>query len=100
MSEILTFKQAKRKYFKTLEQYVPIVARVHGAHHPEFHDVRAQFDALVQKTREAGTETPDLREEFTRIREISNNYEVPDDVCETYEAVYHMLSELDKAYHA
>ena len=43
---------------------------------------------------------PDLREEFTRIREISNNYEVPGDVCETYEAVYHMLAKLDKAYHA
>jgi len=100
MSEILTFKQAKRKYFRTLEQYVPVVARVHGAHHPEFHDVRAQFDAIVLKSKEAGTDTPDLHGEFARMREISNNYEVPGDVCETYEAVYHMLAELDKAYHA
>jgi len=100
MSDILSFKQAKRKYFKTLEQYVPIVARVHGAHHPEFHDVRAQFDTIVQKSKDAGSETPDLHDEFAKMRELSNNYEVPGDVCETYEAVYHMLAKLDKAYHA
>jgi len=34
------------------------------------------------------------------LRETTNNYTVPDDVCESYEAVYNMLSELDKAYHA
>ncbi|HAF59558.1 MAG TPA: iron-sulfur cluster repair di-iron protein, ric, partial [Clostridiales bacterium UBA9856] len=34
-----TFNEVKARHFKTLEQYVPIVARVHGDKHPEFHEV-------------------------------------------------------------
>jgi len=100
MSETRTFKQVKRKYAKTLEQYVPVVARVHGVHHPEFHEVRALYDTIIQKAKDAGTGLPDLQGEFARLREITNHYEVPGDVCETYEAVYQMLAELDQAYHA
>ena len=96
MSEPLTFKQANKKYLKTLEQYVPVVARVHGEHHPEFHDVRAVFDEI--KVKAASPVIPDLSSEFARLRKITNNYEVPGDVCESYEAVYSMLAELDKAY--
>ncbi|HCG62515.1 MAG: iron-sulfur cluster repair di-iron protein, ric [Spirochaetes bacterium GWC2_52_13] len=100
MSEHVSFDQVKGMYLTTLEQYVPIVARVHGDNHPEFHEVRAVFDVLVGKLRNAGAEKPELHEEFSRLREISHNYRVPQDVCETYEAVYQMLGELDSAYHA
>jgi regulator of cell morphogenesis and NO signaling len=94
------FNEAKAKHFKTLEQYVPIVARVHGKSHPEFHDVHTLFDALAKKIKETGSGVPDLNEEFAKLREITNDYTVPDDVCESYEAVYNMLAELDKAYQA
>ena len=100
MSEKLTFNQAKEKYFKTLEQYVPIVARVHGGSHPEFHEVRKQFETIIAKTNAAGAETPELNQEFANLREITNYYTVPGDVCESYEAVYKMLAEVDKAYQA
>lgn len=100
MSKRLTFNQAKEKNFKILSQYVPIVNRVHGNTHPEFHEVRKLFDAIIKKTTEAGEERPELNEEFTKLRKITNNYTVPDDVCESYEAVYNMLSEVDKAYYA
>jgi iron-sulfur cluster repair protein YtfE (RIC family) len=53
-----TFQEAKQKNMKTLEQYVPIVARVHGGHHPEFHEVRKLFDAINRKSKEAGSEKP------------------------------------------
>lgn len=89
-----------KNHFKTLEQYVPVVARVHGASHPEFHEVRKLFDIINQKTKEAGAGKPELDEEFAKLREITNNYTVPADVCESYEAVYKMLAELDKAYQA
>ena len=36
----LTFDEAKKKHFRTLKQYMPIVAKVHGSNHPEFHEVR------------------------------------------------------------
>lgn len=95
-----TFNEVKESRFKTLEQYVPIVARVHGSHHPEFHEVRKVFDTVIMKTKEAGKELPELNEEFAKLREITDNYTVPGDVCESYEAVYKMLAEVDKAYQA
>lgn len=93
------FKQAMAEYFKILTRYVPVVDRVHGGHHPEFHEVRRLFDEIVRKTNEAKEEMPGLSGEFIRLREITDNYTVPDDVCESYEAIYKMLSQMDKAYH-
>ncbi len=93
------FKEANKRYEKKLDLYVPVVARVHGGHHPEFHDVRKVYDEITVKIKEAGTEKPELENEFKQLREITDNYTVPGDVCESYEAVYNMLSELDKAYH-
>lgn len=100
MSEHISFDQVKGLYLTTLEQYVPIVARVHGDNHPEFHEVRAVFDVLVGKLRKTGTEKPMLLEEFATLRVITHDYRIPQDVCETYEAVYQMLGELDSTYHA
>jgi len=93
------FDEVKEKYIKILNQYIPIVDRVHGQSHPEFHDVRRLFEEIIQKLAEAGNNRPKLSNEFERLREITDNYTVPDDVCESYEAVYNMLSEIDKAYY-
>lgn len=92
------FNEVKESSLKTLEQYVPIVARVHGGSHPEFHKVHKVFGTMLKKIKEAGAEKPRLDEEFTKLREITDNYTIPGDVCESYEAVYNMLAELDKAY--
>ncbi len=94
------FNEIKAKHFETLEQYVPVVARVHGKHHPEFLDVHKLVNAMAVKIKEAGLEIPALGEEFEKLRGITDGYTVPDDVCESYEAVYNMLSELDQAYQA
>ncbi|HHV93414.1 MAG TPA: iron-sulfur cluster repair di-iron protein, ric [Firmicutes bacterium] len=83
-----------------LEIYVPVVARVHGDSHPEFHEVRRVYDAIAAKIKAAGTSKPDLESEFKKLREITDDYTVPPDVCETYAAVYNMLAELDAAYWA
>lgn len=95
-----TFGKAHETHFKTLKQYVPIVAKVHGGTHPEFYEVHALFDTIYLKAKEKRSTTPDLTEEFAKLREITNRYTVPGDVCESYEAVYQMLAELDKAYHS
>ena len=100
MANKQAFNEAKAKHMDTLGQYVPIVARVHGENHPEFQDVHTLFDALAKKIKEAGSEVPELNEEFSKLREVTNNYTVPGDVCESYEAVYNMLAELDQAYQA
>ncbi|NLY76615.1 MAG: iron-sulfur cluster repair di-iron protein, ric [Tissierellia bacterium] len=93
-----TFNKVKEKYMERLVQFVPIVDRVHGGSHPEFHDVRRVFDEINKKINEAGSGKPDLSKEFEELRKVTDNYTVPSDVCETYEAVYNMLAELDKAY--
>lgn len=91
------FKKAVKKYLPTLEQYVPIVARVHGESHPEFHDVHRVFNSINAKIMNS-EEDLELNDEFYELRQITNDYEIPDDVCETFAAVYNMISELDRAY--
>lgn len=93
-----TFYKVNETNLKRLEQYIPVVDRVHGPSHPEFHDVRDLFERISLKAKKAEAGKLELANEFTRLREVTTNYSVPDDVCESYEAVYNMLSELDKAY--
>ncbi|WP_207720282.1 iron-sulfur cluster repair di-iron protein, ric [Clostridium sporogenes] len=92
------FNEAVEQNLGRLEQYVPVVARVHGGSHPEFHDVKKIFDEVNVKIKNTGAGKPDLDNEFKELRQITDNYTVPGDVCESYEAVYNMLEEVDKAY--
>ena len=94
------FNEAIQRNLERLEQFVPVVARVHGGTHPEFHNVRKLFDDINEKIKEAGSEKPELDNELQQLREVTNNYTIPSDVCESYEAVYNMLAELDESYQA
>lgn len=93
------FQEVKEKNIKILEQYVPVVERVHGKEHPEFYDVHKLFNKINGKIKKTNLETLELEDEFKKIRKITDNYTVPNNTCESYEAVYNMLSELDEAYH-
>lgn len=98
MSERLSFDEVKQRNMPKLEQFVPVVARVHGPTHPEFYEVQKWFEAISEKVKAAGLYKPELDEEFVALRHITNDYAVPNDVCESYEAVYSMLAEVDEAY--
>ena len=98
MSSQSKFNEVTKKVLPTLIQYVPVVDRVHGDHHPEFHEVRRLFNLLSKKVKESNT--ADLSFEFNQLRKTTNNFEIPTDVCETFEAVYTMLKELNDAYYA
>lgn len=98
MTKKSDFHEVSSKYLPTLQQYVPVVARVHGDTHPEFHVVKSLFEVIDFKIADAGTDKPDLDEEFAQLSNITDDYTIPDDVCESYEAVYNMLSEMDEAY--
>ena len=89
------FKKVVDKNLGKLRQFVPIVDRVHGPNHPEFHEVRDVFDSLNEKIL---NDDKDLNKEFSILRKTTDNYKVPSDVCESYEAVYNMLEELDSSY--
>lgn len=97
-----TFNELAKNHLKTLDKYVPVVDRVHGDAHPEFHEVKKLYESLSQKVKDANKTktTPNLDEDFQSLRDVTNNYTLPSGVCETYEAVYKMLSELDQAYKA
>lgn len=92
------FVDAKRADFEKLELYVPVVARVHGGSHPEFHEVQKVYEEMMEKLNRSGSEKPELSSEFIKLSEITDNYTIPKDVCETYKTVYQILEELDKAY--
>ncbi|HZJ89452.1 MAG TPA: iron-sulfur cluster repair di-iron protein, ric [Bacilli bacterium] len=88
------FTKLMKEHQEKLVMFVPIVARVHGPTHPEFNDVKIEFDLIMKKYKK-GEQA--IAAHFMALREITNNYEVPHDVCETYAAVYEMLAELDQA---
>lgn len=100
MTKQAKFNEVKENLFPILEKYVPVVDRVHGPHHPEFHEVRALFETMQKKISAAGETHPDLQGELFRMREVTKNYTVPGDVCETYDAVFQMLEKIDQAYEA
>ena len=101
MSEqTLTFKEVVEKYSSKLDLWTTAITRAHGENHPEAFGVRELYEVIDAKIKEAGMNHPNLDEEFAKLREITDNYNVPADVCETYAGVYQMLSEADQAYHA
>lgn len=97
---MITFNKTGSKYFPKLELFTLAITRAHGKNHPEAFEVHELFNTINAKTKEAGLTKPDLDNEFARLRVITDDYTVPQDVCETYAAVYNMLSEIDKAYRA
>ncbi len=98
MTDTSKFNRLAKELLPALIQYVPVVDRVHGDHHPEFHEVRRIFTDVYEKTMIAQPGNPDLQKEFARLQEVTQGYSVPTDVCETYEAVYDMLKKLNEAY--
>jgi iron-sulfur cluster repair protein YtfE (RIC family) len=98
MSDSTKFHRLSKELFPKLVQYVPVVDRVHGEHHPEFHEVRRFVESIYLKSQASISENPDLNEEFSQLQKITNNYAIPEDVCETYEAVFDMLKQLSSTY--
>lgn len=94
------FLQVIKNEFPLLKQYTPVLARVHGEGHPELAQVRDLFSQIYSKVKENDLDKIDLSEEFKELRKITDNYSVPEDGCETYEASYKMLELADKAYHS
>lgn len=92
------FNEVLEENIKKLDLYVPVVARVHGKEHPEFHEVKRIFDQMREKIEVEEVEKVELKDEFEELRKITDDYTVPGDVCESYEAVYVMLSQLDESY--
>lgn len=79
------------RHIEKAAQLAPIVERVHGGHHPELTRVREITQALHHSDNPANT--PAL---FQELRTVTDNYAIPNDVCEAFEATYHALERADK----
>ena|SRR5690625_3422417 len=97
--QITSFNEIVDNYFEKLDLFTTSITRAHGKSHPEAFEVRELFETMHSKVKEAGTNKPNLDDEMNQLRNVTSNYTVPGDVCETYASVYNMLSEVDKSYH-
>lgn len=95
-----TFNEVLEETFETLDLYTTAITRAHGKNHPEAFEVRKLFEVMNEKVKEAGIDKLNLDEEFIQLRNVTDHYTVPKDVCETYAGTYEMLAALDKSYHA
>lgn len=84
-----------QEILKQLKLFVPIVNKVHGKSHPEFNNVKSNYEIIHNKLINNDF---NLTNEFLNLRNITNNYNIPSDVCESYEAVYNMLEKLDNSF--
>lgn len=97
---MLTFNTVVNDYFPKLDFYTLPLTRAHGKNHPEVFEVHELFQSMNTKVQEDHSDKANLDKEFSELRKVTNDYALPADACETYEAVYSMLSEADTAYYA
>lgn len=93
-------KQFVEENFEMLNLYTTAITRAHGKSHPETFQVRNLFEALQRKLENIENEIPAIAVELNELRTVTNNYKIPEDVCETYAKTYQMLSTFDQLYHA
>lgn len=89
------FIEENNEILQQLNLFVPVVNKVHGKNHPEFNDVKRNYEVINSKL---NANNFNLKDEFINLRKITNNYQIPNDVCESYEAVYSMLEKLDNSF--
>lgn len=79
------------RYLEKAAQLAPIVEHVHGTHHPELTRVRQIIEEL--QSREDTATTLPL---FQELRAVTENYAIPKDGCEAFEATYDALKRADQ----
>lgn len=94
------FNETVKQNFPKLKFFTLAITRAHGKNHAEVFEVRDLFKTMNKKVKQAKKNKPLLDEDFSKLRQVTNNYLVPADGCEAYKATYSMLKEVDEAYHA
>ncbi|MBG9988761.1 iron-sulfur cluster repair di-iron protein, ric [Aerococcaceae bacterium DSM 111176] len=91
---MMTIKEYLTENQEKLDLYTTAITRAHGKNHPETFDVRDLYTELEPAILNEDSET--VTTIFGKLREVTSNYEIPNDVCETFEATYKMLGEMDQ----
>ena len=74
------------------------ITRAHGTHHPEVFEIRKRYETIRDRVALADGAQPQIGDELTRIRSLTNGYTIPDDACSTLAATYRMLEEAHRMY--
>lgn len=80
-------------YNDTLDLYTKAITKAHGKNHPEVFQVRTIYEKIQEKINHHQF---DLSEEFSKLRTITHDYAIPNDVCGTFKATYEMLEAFDQ----
>lgn len=83
-------RRSNEELMAQLDVYLPVVVRVHGPSHEVIYEVEKIYNKIKEDI------NGDTKKDFEELRKVTNNYEVPSGVCESYEGVYEMLEEMDK----
>lgn len=73
------------RYLAKAAELAPLIEKVHGANHPELTRVRE----LTEQLTSPGADAPAL---FAELRSVTDDYALPGDACEAFEATYLALS--------
>lgn len=74
-----------------LDLFTKAITIAHGKNHPEVFAVREEYLNL----KESAKNDLNLDDDFDQLRETTQNYAIPGDVCPTFEATYQMLENAD-----
>lgn len=88
------YRKKNKDLFEKLDFYLPTVKKVHGKNHEEIFKVDKIYNSIKENLDNSNHEK--LEDDFINLRKITNDYTIPQDTCETYEAVYKILNKLDE----
>lgn len=91
----MTLKKYMNEHKEDLDLFTLTLTKVHVDAHPEVKIVRELYVCIQDKI---DNEIKDIDHEFATLDRITKNYEIPSDVCNTYEKTYNLLKEASKIY--
>lgn len=91
----MTIKDYMNEHKEDLDLFTSALTKAHVDAHPEVKVVRELYVKIQYKI---DVDIKDLDHEFETLKRITNNYEIPNDVCGTYEKTYQLLKEANRLY--
>lgn len=83
-----------KEVIEKLDLYLPTVKKVHGNNHEEIYEIDKIYNNIKEDFK--NLDYMKLKSRFNKLRNLTDNYQVPRDACEAYKSVYNMLEKLDK----
>ncbi|MDE8210177.1 iron-sulfur cluster repair di-iron protein, ric [Erysipelothrix rhusiopathiae] len=91
----MTVKDYMNDHKEDIDLFTSALTKAHADAHPEVKAVRELYVKIQYKI---DVDIKDIDHEFETLKRITNNYEIPDDVCGTYEKTYQLLKEANRLY--